>query len=250
MIDAVSLTCAHPGAVAVALAEVSFSVEAGELVCLCGVNGAGKSTLLSVLAGLARPVAGSLTVCGVEVPGKEAALRRVASLLLQDADMQIIGSTVGEDMLLSVAALGGSDATLRQGEAHALQLAARLGLGDHWERPVHALSYGQKRKLCLATALLAKPQVLLLDEPFSGLDYPAALELRDLLQANRAQGITQVVTVHDLEPLVDMADRVLVLAEGRLVLDGVPATVLDHVREYGIRPPCSWLESRSICPYR
>ncbi|ABM27500.1 ATP-binding cassette domain-containing protein [Nitratidesulfovibrio vulgaris] len=257
----------YPGAERAALEGVTFSVPAGGLLCLCGVNGSGKSSLLSLLAGVQRPSAGGIRLGGGSDAGpgdrldgkdggkataapaarqaRETArvLRHGAALLLQDADMQILGATVGEDLCL---ALDPGDA-----EAHgaARDMADRFGLGHQWDEPVHTLSYGQKRKLCLAAALLTGPHLLLLDEPFSGLDHPAIMELRAVLVAHRAAGLTQVVSVHDLEPVVDVADAMLVLHEGRQVLYGPPCEVLDHVRDFGIRPPYSWTAHRTIVPY-
>lgn len=243
MLEVRDLGFSYPGETRRSLEGLAFGVPEGGLLCLCGVNGSGKSSLLSLLAGLQRPSEGSLHVAGRTSPGDERALRRSAALLLQDADMQILGSTVGEDLCLS---LDPGDA---QGHDAAHDMAARFGLAAQWERPVHTLSYGQKRKLCLGAALMAGPRLLLLDEPFSGLDHPAVMELRGVLAAHKAAGLTQVVSVHDLEPVVDLADVMLVLHEGRQVLFGPPCEVLDHVSGYGIRPPCSWTSARSIVPY-
>lgn len=250
MIVAKGLRYTHPGTPAgtgPALDGAEFAVPPGALLCLCGVNGSGKSTLLQLLAGLLRAEGGTLDVAGHRCPGAEAALRRHAALVLQDADMQMLGATVAEDLLLTA-----PPAHMPQGAvalAAAREAAGRFGLAAHWDSPVHTLSYGQKRKLCLAAALLAAPGLLLLDEPFSGLDHPAALELRDILARNRASGLTQVVSVHELEPVVDMADLMLVLDGGWQVLFGPPAAVLDRVRAHGIRPPCSWTARREIVPY-
>lgn len=243
MLDIRDLSFMHAGASANSLEALEFSLDEGSLLCLCGINGSGKSTLLSLLAGLQRPTEGTLTVAGSVCPGAERDVRRAAALLLQDADMQILGSTVGEDLCLSL------DPDDVGALASTRDLARRFGLEAHWDSPVHTLSYGQKRKLCLAGALLSGPRLLLLDEPFSGLDHPAIMELRGLLSAHKAAGLTQVVSVHDLEPVIDLADRLLVLDGGRQVLFGTPREVLDNVRRYGIRPPCSWRAGQGIVPY-
>lgn len=250
MIVARNLRYSHPGTPAEmppALDGAAFTVPFGALLCLCGVNGSGKSTLLQLLAGLLRVGAGTLDVAGHRCPGAEAALRRHGALVLQDADLQLLGATVAEDLLLTAppAHTPGGVAALTAARA----AAERFGLAAHWDSPVHTLSYGQKRKLCLASALLTTPGLLLLDEPFSGLDHPAALELRAILARNRTAGLTQVVSVHELEPVVDMADLMLVLDGGRQALFGPPARVLDRVRAHGIRPPCSWTAGRRIIPY-
>ncbi len=239
MIRVSNLSCAWPGEATPALEGVSFSAGPGDLVCLAGCNGNGKSTLLQTLAGILAPAGGVLEI-GAAGAG------RASALLLQDADMQILGSTVGEDMLLAWP-------TPDAGQADdARALAARLGLLDCWDMPVHTLSYGRKRKLCLAAALLARPACLLLDEPFSGLDYPGLRELREILRANRRNGIAQVVSTHDLEPLLDLSTHVLVLHGGGQAFYGEPAEALarlDEHPEWGLRPPCSWRRDRRIAAW-
>lgn len=216
------------------LDDLTLSVPRGSVLCLAGPNGQGKSTLLSLLAGLLTPSSGSLSVGDAVSPGAEKALRARCGLLLQEADLQVLGATVGEDLMLGFRP--GDEAA----ESAARKLAVRFGLEAHWDSPVQHLSFGQKRKLCLAASLLRGPEVLLLDEPFSGLDYPAAREMRALIADGKRQGFTQIVSTHDLEPVIDLADAVAVLHGGRLVLDGPPAEVLPSVREYGVRPPCGW----------
>lgn len=218
------------------LIDVRFELPAGGFLCLAGVNGGGKSTLLALLAGLLRPETGSLEMAGVRADARAGSreLRHVASLVMQEAELQILGSTVEEDLYLG---LERDDA---EGRARALELVARFGLAELLDRPVTALSHGQKKKLCLATAMAGRPRVLLLDEPFAGLDHPAMGEMRALLRENAAQGLTQVVATHDLEPLADLATHLAVLAHGRLVLFGPPAEVLDRSEAHGVRPPCSW----------
>ncbi len=223
-----------------ALHDVSFGVAAGNLVLLAGANGSGKSTLLAVLAGLASPGAGLLRVADLRLPGQERALRRISRLVVQDADLQILGATVGEDLLL------GRSAT---DEAMVRSMAGRFDLAGAWDLPAHTLSWGMRRKLCLAAALLDDPRLLLLDEPFAGLDYHGTLEMRRILTENRRKSLTQVVAVHDLDPVADLADQMLVLDRGRLVLSGRPAAVMDGVRTHGVRPPCSWLAGRGLVPW-
>lgn len=230
----------HPGGVR-ALQDLEFGLERGELAVLAGANGSGKSTLLSLLAGLASPSSGHVQVEGLVLPGQEHELRKQARLVVQDADLQILGATVGEDLLLG-----------REGrgvEARVRSTAARFGLEAYWDRPVQSLSWGQRRKLCLAAALLDAPDLLLLDEPFSGLDYSGILEMRRLLAEHKAAGLTQVLAAHDLDPVADLADRLVVLDAGRLALEGRPEEVLDHLIGHGVRPPCSWLEGRVLRPW-
>ena len=221
------------------LQGVSFELEQGQRLCVCGCNGGGKSTLLQLLAGILEPLAGSVALNGEKATADT--LRKRTALLMQDADMQIIGSTVGEDLLLCSPQ---PDAAIL---ARTRDMAARFALDTVWERPVQALSYGQKRKLCLCSALLAQPDILLLDEPCGGLDYPALLGLRAQLRENA--GLAQIITTHELEPVIDLADVVLVLHEGKQVCLGTPEEALRAVEvhpEWGIRPPCHWLSEHTI----
>ncbi len=226
-----------------ALQGVDIELAAGETLLLAGANGGGKSTLLALLAGLYALTEGELRVAGVRCPGGEAALRRRSGLVLQQADLQILGGTAREDWLLEVEP---GDAA---GRDRRLQLAQQFGLDGVLDVPVQELSYGQKRKVCLVAVLARRPDVVLLDEPLSGLDYPAVLELRELLAANVRAGQTQVVATHDLEPLADLCHKMAVLEQGRAVLFGSPEEVLPHAASHGVRPPCSWRRSGRIEPW-
>ncbi len=252
-VDAVSF--AYPGdpltgekQEAGALRDVSLSAGPGELVCVAGANGSGKSTLLLLLAGLYAPNSGTVTVGPYTSPRQADKLRLVAALAMQDPDLQILGATVEEDLFL------GRDPKDEQDKTAVSAMAKRFDMDQLMDRPVQALSHGQKRKLCLAAALLAtgqgdEPISLLFDEPFSGLDYSAALEMRDMLRANQQAGHTQIVTSHDLEPIVDLADKVVVLHAGQVALSGAPGDVLDRVAQFGVRQPCAWQRDTSIEPW-
>lgn len=217
-----------------ALRDLRLCLMRGELLCLAGVNGSGKSTLLCLLAGLYSCTRGRLEVLGVDLgAASETERQRVfagTALLMQDPEAQILGASVREDLLLGLAA----DAALTR---EALALARRFGLEEHLDSPPHMLSYGQKRKLCLATALMRKPRLLLLDEPFSGLDYPAVKELRALLREFKDAGMSMVLSTHDLEPVLAFTDNVLLLSPLHPPLSGPPKTVLVHAAERGVRPP-------------
>ncbi|MEF8824481.1 MAG: ABC transporter ATP-binding protein [Desulfohalobiaceae bacterium] len=213
---------------------VSFHLQRGGLTVLAGANGSGKSTLLLLLAGLFAPREGSISVGGDVVPGQEKRVRARTGLLLQESELQILGTTVGEDMLL------GSDRVDPENRKRAENLASRLGLLELWDSPVENLSGGQRRKLCLASLLMAEPEVLLFDEPFSGLDYPAVCELRRILQDNAERGVTQVVATHDLEPVLDLARDMLLMDCGEIVGQGPPEGLLDRAAGHGVRPPCLW----------
>ncbi|WP_045221365.1 energy-coupling factor ABC transporter ATP-binding protein [Desulfonatronum thioautotrophicum] len=221
------------------LRDIGFRLDKGQILGLVGPNGAGKSTLLALLAGLLTPSTGALRIAQVDAMHDSETVRRKTALVLQEADLTIIGTTVGEDICLGLSS---------ERRAEALDLASRLRLPDP-ETPVHTLSHGQKRKLCLATALLRRPEILLLDEPFAGLDYPGIQEVRAMLQDNQDNGLTQIVACHDLEPLADLADLWLVLSSGRQTAFGPAQEVFPLLESMDVRAPCSWRAGLGILPW-
>lgn len=223
----INVSYTYPGGTE-ALSGISTEIAPGSLVCVAGANGSGKTTLLTLLAGLFAPSSGRIELKDAVSPGHESRLRKLTALVLQDADLQILGATVSEDLAL------GLD---EDGRARAVDTARRLSMGELLDRPVQSLSWGQKRKLTLASALARNPAILLLDEPFSGLDYPSALEIRSMLAANKKNGITQVIAAHDLEPLADLADMVMILQAGQAVLNAPVTEIASRCAEYGVKPP-------------
>ena len=224
-------------------------------MALAGVNGSGKSTLLALLTGLFPPTEGSLHIFGMDMgdPCEAGKARQGTALLLQEADLQILGGTIGEDLLLSVEAANLQKNALSptcpgsgiQGnvpftppkEEDARVLARDFALLDRWDAPPHTLSYGQRRKLCLAGAMLRKPRLLLLDEPFSGLDYPAVLELCALMRQYRDSGMTVVVSSHDLAPIAPFTDSLLLLSPDRPPLFGPFSVLEEQCENWGVRRP-------------
>lgn len=230
MLTVTDLVYSYPGRDR-ALKGLCASFSSG-LTLLAGANASGKSTLLRILSGLVAPDDGAMKRDdGAELT--PAALRDMSRLVIQDADPQILGATVGEDVVLGRAGsgLGG------RFEAEAENLAGRFGLAALWRAPVETLSFGQKKRLTLLNALLAGPRLLLLDEPFEALDYPAARELREFIAANRAAGVAQIVSTHDLEPLFDLADRLVVIGDGTTVGEGEPGALIGKLAGWSVRTP-------------
>lgn len=226
-----SIHYSYPGRKEEALRGLTARIPDG-VTLLAGPNAGGKTTLLRLLAGLLRPAAGRV-VRGDGAPLADRELRGLGRMVMQDADPQILGAHVGEDIMLGRAASALGDAF----PAEAKRLADKFGLAPYWHEPVETLSYGQKRKLCLIHALLAGPKMLLLDEPFAGLDYPSARELREFIRENRANGLAQIISTHELEPVYDLADRVLVVDEGVTAEEGTPAELLPQLSRWSVRPP-------------
>ncbi|HTX64861.1 MAG TPA: energy-coupling factor ABC transporter ATP-binding protein [Opitutaceae bacterium] len=208
-----------------ALRDVSFAVEAGERVGLIGPNGAGKSTLLLHLNGLlpeTPAAAPAVSVFGTPVAEPHlAALRARVGLLFQDPDDQLFCPTVWEDVAFGPQQLGVRGAELSDRVARAL---AQAGLAGFEERLPHHLSRGEKRRVCLAGLLACEARLLALDEPTSDLDPRGRRELKALLAA---LPVTQVIATHDLELVVEICPRVIVLDRGSVVAQGPTAEVLN-----------------------
>jgi cobalt/nickel transport system ATP-binding protein len=205
-----------------ALSEVSLSVGAGESVALIGANGAGKSTLLLHLNGTLLPAGGEVQVNGVSVSRATlAATRRAVGMVFQDPDDQLFMPTVGEDVAFGPLHADLPPETVERRVADALE---RVGMARLRERPPYRLSAGEKRAVAIATVLAMEPDVLVMDEPSSNLDPRGRRRLIDLL---RSFAHTRIIATHDLELVVEVCARVIVLDGGRVVAEGPARDVLD-----------------------
>lgn len=205
----------------VVLDQVDLRVATGEWVLLCGPSGAGKSSLLRLLAGLDGPAKGIMTRLGVSVsPGSPLRNRldgRVA-LMGQNPEHHFIASTVAEDIDWGLLRRGVESTEARR---RSTEMAEALRIAHLLERPCHALSFGEQRRVALAGLLVLEPTLLLLDEPTSGLDPVAAHELRTLVeQSVRKNGATCIWATHDLHLLPEPASRVVLLRDKGVVFDG------------------------------
>ena len=206
-----------------ALAGVSLAVERGELLAVLGPSGCGKTTLLRSLAGLERIDAGTIEIAGRVVAGAGthvAAHRRGAALVPQDAALF---------PHLDVAANVGFGLGRRPDAQRVAEVLDLVGLGGLGRRMPHELSGGQQQRVSVARALAPRPQLILLDEPFSALDAALRADLRDeVRRALRAAGATALLVTHDQGEALSMADRVAVLHGGVLRQLGAPAEVYDE----------------------
>jgi ABC-2 type transport system ATP-binding protein len=204
-----------------ALSDVSFSVAAGEVICVMGVNGAGKSTLARILGGLLLPTTGRARVAGLDADTPAPAFRRRVSFIVGD-ERSFHFQVSGRENLRYFAALHGL--TRDQGRRRADQLLERVGLSAAADRRFREYSRGMRQRLAIARGLLGEPSVLLLDEPTLGLDPRGARDLRSFLRDDtiRAAGRTAVVCSNDPAEARALADRVLFLEGGRLRGESTP----------------------------
>ncbi|GAA0796937.1 energy-coupling factor ABC transporter ATP-binding protein [Spirilliplanes yamanashiensis] len=200
-----------------ALTGVDLRLAAGERVALLGPNGAGKTTLVLHLNGILAGGAGTVTVEGLPVTADRARLaeiRRRVGLVFQDPDDQLFLPTVAEDVAFGPAKLGlrGAELSARVDEA-----LAAVGMAEHRDRVPHHLSFGQRRRVAVATVLAMRPSLLVLDEPSSNLDPASRRELADIL---RGLPVTLLMVTHDLPYALELCPRAVILDQGRIVADG------------------------------
>lgn len=197
----------------VVLREIDLEVEAGDFLTLVGPNGAGKSTLLRILATLLKPTSGEVTVGGWPLPDYADRVRQHIGLVSHHS--LLYGDLSAEENLHFVARLYALP------EAAALISAAlqRVGLAARRRDPVRTFSRGMVQRLMIARATLHSPDVLLLDEPYTGLDQDASALLDDLLLQEHAAGRTIVMITHDLGRGLNLCSRMVVLSRGRIASD-------------------------------
>ncbi|MEU4236032.1 ABC transporter ATP-binding protein [Actinoplanes sp. NPDC026619] len=210
------LTFAYPDGSA-ALRGVDLTVAAGERVALLGPNGAGKTTLVLHLNGILHGGAGTIEVAGMRVdpadrPGL-AEIRRRVGIVFQDPDDQLFMPTVAEDVAFGPANLGLRADELRQRVDEALEA---VGMAAHRDQIPHHLSFGQRRRVAVATVLAMRPEILVLDEPSSNLDPASRRELAEILES---LPVTVLMVTHDLPYALQLCSRSVILDTGRIVAD-------------------------------
>ncbi|WP_190139163.1 energy-coupling factor ABC transporter ATP-binding protein [Streptomyces longispororuber] len=204
-----------------ALFGVDLRIGRGERVALLGPNGAGKTTLVLHLNGILTPGAGSVTVAGLPVgAGHLAEVRRKVGIVFQDPDDQLFMPTVREDVAFGPEAAGLRGPAL---DARVREALARVGMERYADRPPHHLSFGQRRRVAVATVLATEPEILVLDEPSSNLDPAARRELADVL---RALDVTVLMVTHDLPYALELCPRALILSDGVIAADGATGDLL------------------------
>ncbi|CCH70378.1 MAG TPA: ABC transporter ATP-binding protein [Phycicoccus elongatus] len=214
VLDLRGLAFRYPGSQQ-ALFGVDLHVHAGERVALLGPNGAGKTTLVLHLNGVLRAGAGTVSVSGLSVDDANLAeIRRRVGIVFQDPDDQLFMPTVRDDVAFGPANLGLRGAEL---EARVAMALAAVGVADLADRVPHHLSFGQRRRVAIATVLAMEPDILVLDEPTSNLDPASRRELADIL---RALPVTVLMVTHDLPYAAELCERSLILSGGVVVADG------------------------------
>lgn len=221
-----------------AIADVSFEVQTGEVVGLIGPNGAGKTTAFNLITGFIRPIEGDILYCGTRINGLKP--HEIAALGLVRTFQRtgvFPNNTVFENVLIGLHRRGRSTLwetilALPRETASELELACEaeeilhlVGLAPRATESAGSLHYGEQRLVGVALALAAKPSMLLLDEPVSGMNRSETARFMKIIETIRAQGVTILLVEHDMRMVMGVSDRVVVLNHGQVIAEGTPAVV-------------------------
>lgn len=226
-----------------ALEDVSFQLEPGEFAAVIGHTGSGKSTLMQQLNGLLRPDSGKITVgevCITDPSTKMTEVRRKVGLVFQYPEYQLFEETVVKDVAFGPKQVGMTGEELDRVVEESIRLTG-LDYEEVKERSPFELSGGQKRRVAIAGVLAMKPEILILDEPTAGLDPSAHRDVLELIRRiHRKERMTILLVSHNMGDIAELADRVLVMNRGKLVMNGTPAEVFargKQLREMGLGQP-------------
>ena len=210
--------------------DLSVTIEQGSFVAILGTNGCGKSTLAKHFNSILLPSGGKVYVGGIDTsdPGRIMAVRRCVGMVFQNPDNQIVANVVEEDVAFGPENLGIASPEFRRRVDKALK---QVGMYEYREHAPHLLSGGQKQRIAIAGVIALEPKCIVLDEPTAMLDPRGRADVMEtILRLNREKGITVVLITHHMDEAA-MAQRVLVLHQGKVLSDGTPKEVFSQVEK-------------------
>ncbi len=213
-----------------ALDKVNFNVDEGKIVALLGPNGAGKSTLFLHFNGILSPSTGSVIIDGVTIEYNKKDLmqiRQKVGIVFQNPDDQLFAPTVLEDVAFGPMNMG---LPKEEVEARVKEALLRVGMEEFEKKPPHHLSGGQKKRVAIAGILAMKPKIMVLDEPTSGLDPKGASQILRLLYKLNHEGITIVISTHDVDLVPLYASKVYIISKGKIIKEGTAPEVFEDVK--------------------
>lgn len=216
--------------------DISLSVSRGEFIILAGKNGSGKTTLIRHLNGLLQPQSGEIKLHGKNISNNLILTRRTVGMVFQDADTQIVGDTVFDEVAFGPENLNLGRAHINEKVSMVLE---QLDLTRLKDRNPATLSGGEKRKLAIAGILAMDPEIIIFDEPFANLDHPGTQSLLTTISDLNKNGQTIIMATHDVETLMAKASRLVIMARGRLVEDGSVGDLIKKLERHGIKAPCA-----------
>lgn len=222
-----------------ALSEIKLEIKKGEFVGILGANGSGKTTLLKTVDGLIKDFEGSVHLDGIDI--KKLSPKKIynkVGLVFQNPDEQLFASTVFEDVAFGPINMGFKEDEITRRVTNALKNVEMTGYAN---KSIHNLSFGQKKRICIAGLLAMGHEILLLDEPTAGLDPMGVHSIMELLRnLNKTKNITIVMTTHSVDLVPLFLDRVIILSNGKIILEGTPKKVFSEpelIRDAKLRLP-------------
>ncbi|HBT95524.1 MAG TPA: ABC transporter ATP-binding protein [Coriobacteriia bacterium] len=216
--------------------DLNFSIDKGEYVAIIGGNGAGKTTTSKLINGLLKPSEGRVTVDGLTTTDHAVSkLAKKVGMLFQDPDRQICKNTVREELAfgLEIRGLAADEIKSRVDE-----VVSDFGFAPG--ASPFTLSRGERQMLALASVVICDPEILVLDEPTTGLDYRECMHIMERTRVLNEKGTTVIMICHDMEVVLDFAERIIVMAQGRIIADGDSAGIFrdeDVMRKASVLPP-------------
>ena len=230
-----------------ALTGVDLDISAGECLVIAGANGSGKTLLTRIMAGLIEPTEGKVLFQGKPVRECQKLLRCSVGLIFQDADSQILGETVEEDIRFGPENL---KLPKKEIEIRLEETLVSLELTGKRDFPVRHLSGGEKRRLSVAGVLAMGCDTIIMDEPFANLDWPGVTQVLKIIQDLKQSKKTIIILTHELEKVLALADRLVILAAGKIRNSGIPDEVLDRLDPaWGVRDPRKAYKSAGDCTW-
>ena len=231
IIELVDVDTIYEGERIPAIRDISLKIEEGEFLAVIGPNGAGKTTLLETINGILQHTRGKATVFGKAVNKFGRSLRKEIGYVFQEFEFDDFTPFLIDDVVL----MGrfGKIGLLKRPSRHDYRIAREMmnlvGINEMEKRAIGKLSGGQQQKVLLARILTKEPRILLLDEPFSNLDYNARADISDkLCQLHEKMNLTILMVTHDMSFIPDRCNRAVLMNRGRIIADGTPEEVLNH----------------------
>ena len=232
-----------------ALSGIDLDIIEGECLIIAGANGSGKTLLMKILSGLLEATEGTILYKGEALSKCGNTIHSSVGLVFQEPEAQILGETVEEDIRF-----GPENLKLgkKEIESRLEETLKSLGLCEKRDFPVRHLSGGEKRRLAAAGVLAMGCKTIIMDEPFANLDWPGVVQVLSIIRFLKQSGRTIIILTHELEKVLAFADRLLVIAEGKIKDSGTPEEILERLDPaWGVRDPrktyksagdCTWLE--------
>ena len=249
LVEVINASYMYPGGIK-AVDNISLSVKPGEFIALLGQNGSGKTTLAKLMNGLFKPTQGIVLIKGKDTRKMTVAeCARIVGYVFQNPEHQIFASTIYEEIAFGPRNLGIPEEDIKQRVEEALRL---VDLKKPMDAFPHLLSVGEKHRIAIASILAMEPELLILDEPTTGIDFGRSLQIMRLLQRLRDGGKAVIVITHDLYLAAEFAERIIILKDGRKFADGSTKEILSNkslLVDAGLSPLQVTLLSESMKSY-